>query len=288
MSAVVALRRPAVRYFGGKWHQAPFLVRLFPAHRTYVEPFGGGASVLLRKPKAPVEVLNDVDDNVVALYRVLADPQLSRQLAFDCYLTPFRSSVLADAFRVPDDADDLTRARKLVTRGALAYNSSVRPKTGSGAGIRPPQKSAGRGTTPAQDWATYRKSVPGFHARLREVRISQRPAIDVMRDHDGADTLHYCDPPYVPATRMAPDKGYRHEMTVQAHVELLEVLRSLRGYVVLSGYPSTLYDDTLVGWTRIDRSATDGGGNRRTESVWMNPRAAEATMSSEVRQLSLF
>src|SRR5882757_5330119 len=82
--------RPALRYHGGKWLMAPFIIRHFPAHRIYVEPFGGGASVLIRKARSYAEIYNDLDDEVVNVFRVLRDqgPQLREALQ----LTPFARS----------------------------------------------------------------------------------------------------------------------------------------------------------------------------------------------------
>ncbi|GGD28888.1 hypothetical protein GCM10011335_35080 [Aureimonas glaciei] len=77
-------------------------------------------------------------------------------------------------------------------------------------------------------------------------------------------------------------------MSVADHIRLLEVLRSLVGYVVLSGYDCPLYDDALKGRTRLDRVSIDNGGNRRVESIWLNPAATEASMSPDIRQYELF
>ncbi|WP_152047944.1 DNA adenine methylase [Aureimonas psammosilenae] len=147
------------------------------------------------------------------------------------------------ACRVSDDADDLERAHRLVVRGALARNSALHISTGSRAGIRQAEYKEGRGTTPAQDFATYRHSVPAFNRRLRDVVICQEDAVAVMRrydalsvlHYDALSVLHYVDPPYLPAARRAPQHGYRHELSAGGHDDLLDVLRSLRGYVALSG-----------------------------------------------------
>jgi DNA adenine methylase len=97
-----------------------------------------------------------------------------------------------------------------------------------------------------------------------------------MRQHDSETTLHYVDPPYVHASRKAGnERNYGDlEMDEQAHSALSECLHDLRGMVVLSGYPSSLYDKLYSGWSKVQRSAFADGARERTECLWFN-RAAE-------------
>ena len=85
--ATDAPKRPALRYYGGKWNLAPWIISHFPPHKNYVEPCGGAASVLLQKPRSPLETYNDLDGNVVNFFRVLRDKpeELIRQIE----LTPW-------------------------------------------------------------------------------------------------------------------------------------------------------------------------------------------------------
>lgn len=281
--------RPVLRWHGGKWLLAPWIIEHFPAHRIYVEPFGGAASVLLRKERAYAEVYNDLDDDVVTLFRVLQQPALAAELDRILRLTPFARA----EFEIGWDAtsDMVEQARRLIIRSFMGFGSNAHSDKGRGhktTGFR--ANSSRSGTTPAHDWKNYPDFLPAVIARMVGVVIERRPAIDVMAAHDGFSTLHYVDPPYLPETRNRanpydPKHQYRHEMTSADHHVLLAGLRGLAGMVVLSGYPHPLYDDALPDWRRVERQALADGARKRTEVLWMNPACVRAL---EAEQPSLF
>ncbi len=266
-------QRPAVRYHGGKWKLADWIIGQFSSHRIYTEAFGGGASVLLRKPRSYGEIYNDRDGEIVNLFRVLRDEgdKLLRALE----LTPFSR----DEFMLSYEShqDPLEQARRTLVRSYQGFGSAA--ICGEISGFRANCKRAG--TTPAGDWRNYPGAVPSLIDRLRGVVIENRDAIEVLRHHDGSDTLHYVDPPYVHSTRSKKTRGtvtrkaYRYEMDDEQHREMAEVLRSLTGTVVLSGYRCDLYDEIYSGWRRIDRTAMADGARGRTESLWLSKEARQ-------------
>lgn len=277
--------RPVLRWHGGKWKLAPWVIENLPPHRIYVEPFGGAASVLMRKERSYAEVYNDLDANVVNLFRVLRDPVRAAALTEMLRLTPFAREEHETAYT--DTSDELERARQLIVLAFMGFGSNGhnrRRKTGFRS------NSNRSGTTPAHDWVSYPHCIPAFVERLRGVVIESRPAIDVMRQHDSDETLHYVDPPYLPETRsglMHSSECYAHEMTTEEHVSLLAALKELRGMVVLSGYPAPLYDDALSSWTRIERKALADGARDRVEVLWLNPEASDSVEAARC-QIEMF
>jgi DNA adenine methylase len=117
--------------------------------------------------------------------------------------------------------------------------------------------------------------------RFRGVVIEHRDAIAVMAQHDSLETLHYVDPPYLPEVRSPGNKYdlkyrmYRHEMDADGHIALIDGLQQLEGMVAISGYPSSLYEEHLVGWKRSETTALADGARKRTEVLWLNPYATE-------------
>lgn len=262
--------RPVLRYHGGKWKLAKWIISHFPAHRVYVEPFGGGGSVLIQKPRSYAEVYNDRWDTVVNVFRVLRDPVKACELERLLRLTPYaRTEFEASYFEASDN--DIERARKTVLRSFCGFGSAS-TNGDFVTGFR--ANSNKSGTTPAHDWVNWPAEIQFFVARLRGVVIENKDAAEVIRQQDSPRTLHYLDPPYPHATRNM-DRGnaaYKFEMTDDDHRRLASEIRILQGMVVISGYASPLYDAELFpDWQRVERVALADGARERTEVLWLSP-----------------
>lgn len=284
----MTVTRPVLRYLGGKFRLAPWIIGFFPSHRVYVEPFGGAASVLLRKPRSMGECYNDLDGEVVNLFRVLRDSAMSAELCRQIVMTPFSREEYDDAFMSSDDA--VERARRLIVRSYMGHGSSSAVSAKS-TGFRASLVNRG-GALPAGEWPTLPAALEAVTKRLEGVLIEQRPALQVIDRYDEPDALIYLDPPYVTETRSQKRRGgkpfhaYNHEMSDQDHAELLERICDCRAAVVLSGYPNDHYDRVLTGWRRHQIDAHADGALDRTEVVWINPVCAER-LKAEQAQLSL-
>lgn len=268
--------RPVLRYHGGKWRLAPWIISHFPAHRIYVEPYGGAASVLMRKPRSFAEVYNDLEEDIVNVFRVLRDPETAetaealRELV---YLTPYSRSEFLQSYEPCDD--HVEQARRTISRAYMAHGTTSRKANGTGFRA----KNHRQNQAVSRSWATWPAHVASFVERLRGVTIEARPALEVIAQQDTPDTLFYLDPPYVLHTRTKGaahrrERAYGHNLTDADHAELAAVLLEIKGAAIISGYPCDLYDDLYSGWARVEKQAQiDGGGANRTEVLWISPRA---------------
>lgn len=266
--------RPVLRWHGGKWRLAPWIIEHFPRHRVYVEPFGGAASVLIRKPRCYAEVYNDLDGEVVNLFRVLRDPETGSRLRTALELTPFARDEFNESYK--KSADPLEQARRTVVRSFMGFGSNAHNRP---TGFRACSNRSG--TTPAHDWANYPAALTFLIERLGGVVIENRDALRVMLQHDSPETLHYCDPPYVFSSRADDEDDYRFEMSDEDHAVFAECVKRLEGMVIVSGYRTELYDSLFSEWHRIDRKAHADGARDRTESLWLNAQAAPTSLFAE-------
>lgn len=265
----MTINSPVIRYHGGKFRLATWVLDHFPPHRCYVEPFGGAAGVLIQKPRSYAEVYNDLDGDIVNLFRVLRSPDTAHQLLEQLVMTPYSREEFEQAWQPV--VDPVERARRIIIRAQMGFGSAGASKGKTGFRI---DTTRAYGT--AQHlWARYPDQITLVTQRLAGVLIENRDGIQVMKDHDAADTLHYVDPPYLHETRVESRSNnyYRHEMEDEDHVRLLDAIKQMKGMVVISGYLSELYQDALQGWsmnTTSARISAGRGGATRTECLWLN------------------
>ena len=269
--------RPICRYHGGKWKLADWIISNLPEHKVYVEPFGGAASVLLKKPRSYAEVYNDLDSEIVNLFKVARDN--GEQLAQIVELTPFSRVEFAGSYE--PTTDPLEQARRTLVRSYMGFGSAAASKKATGFRAN----SNRSGTTPSHDWANYPDALRLTIQRLRGVVIENKDAQSIMAQHDSKDTLFYVDPPYVAASRDAGG-DYLHEMDDEQHKLLSVFLHGLQGMVVLSGYESNLYDNAFAGWKRVERASFADGARPRVEVLWFNQAASDA-LADQTKQMTL-
>jgi DNA adenine methylase len=282
--------RPPLKWHGGKHYVASKVLEAMPRHLHYVEPYFGGGQVLFRrdradprlwwdgptsdgrKAKGVSEVVNDLDGDLMNFYGVLKDAGLLGQLKDWLDKTLFSEDEWRKAGEVlaGPPGDPVVRAGSLFVR--VRQSMSGRRDT-----FCPTTRTRLRGgrNGDVYAWQNAIDGLPAVHERLRDVRVLNRPALDVIRQEDQPATLFYLDPPYVHETRTSTEVYGRFEMTLGDHRELLETVRGCRGKVILSGYDNGLYNTVLSDWTRytqgLPNNAAGGASKRRmTEVLWCN------------------
>jgi len=262
-----------IKWHGGKHYLADWIIQHMPPHTHYVEPFFGGGSVLLRKdPEGVSEVANDLNGPLSTLWRVLADGAMFAEFCRIVEATPFSEQAhdasLPESWRDCDDVETAVRffVRARQSRQGLMKDFATLSRNRTRRGMNEQVSS----------WLTAIDGLPEVHARLKRVAILNRPAIDVIRQQDGPNTLFYLDPPYLHETRVTTS-DYTHEMSRSEHEVLLNVLESIKGKFLLSGYPSECYEAARLrnGWFSVEREIDNKASSARnkakkTEVLWAN------------------
>lgn len=254
--------RPMLEYHGGKWRLAPWIISHFPSHKKYVEPFGGGGSVLLRKSPSFKEVYNDLNGEVVNLFRQARDNGDALHRAVS--LTPYSREEFNRSFE-PCPDNPLEQARRTIIRSLFGFGTyGVSRKTTKDDVDRLTGYS---GAT--EKWASYPAALKKIVARLRCVNIENKDAMEVIDIYDSPETLFYVDPPYVSETRTGYADDYEFELSSDQHTKLSNKLNSVKGKVILSGYMCPLYEELYYGWATIQKTDHTDRAKERIETLWM-------------------
>lgn len=262
--------RPLVKYHGGKGRIFKWIVPLLPDHLTYCEPFGGAASVLLNKRKSNREIYSDLEETIVNLMSVVKNDletfkNIVEKIPYskEVYLK-YRDVYFSNGFKNLSSVDKavVTYVTKRMSRGGLCGTFSWSSRIYS------------TGPAEVHCWNSALNNLNLVHKRLKDVELYCDNAFNILKKYDSRDTLFYLDPPYLQSSRVSPNV-YLFEMTENQHCELAEICNGLQGKVLLSGYPSDLYNHLYKDW-RCERKETPNHSShskkkeKKIECLWMN------------------
>jgi len=267
------------------------LLPLIPYDEVFVDVFGGGGSVLLNRRSSPVDVYNDLDGNLVNLFRVMQHPQHSAELERRLRSTLYSKAEFVKAIAIirgeVAPSDDIEQAWAMFVNMNQSVVGRVIRTQGNWA--RAAISVSGESAVIA-GWKSIIRRMPQIYERLSMVLIEDRDAIECVQYWDGPHTVLYVDPPYVHDTRVE-DTYYAHEMTNEQHESLIDALVDAQGRVVVSGYDHPIYNRLDEGgWDRVEittvthmtasqRSKGEGWDREvkprgeRTEVIWLNQKA---------------
>lgn len=267
--------KPILKYPGAKWSRAPWIIKHFPEHTRYLEPYAGSAAVFFSKDPVEHEVLGDTNRSLTNLFEVIRER--AEELAWMIEMTPWSEDEYASYERPAQydgSGDMLEDARRFLVRTWQAHGT----KLGSTCGWR--HKGIASNSSTTRLWRKLPERILAVVDRLKDAEIRNRPALELIEYYRHPSYLIYVDPPYLLSTRTY--NLYPNEMTDSEHVQLLDALDKHPGPVVLSGYAHPLYDERLSHWDRLSMLALAEHGQARTEVLWLNQKAARC------QQLPLF
>lgn len=245
-----------------------------PDHKTYLEPFFGSGAVFFNKEKSPIETINDLDSSVVNLFRVIRDNP--EELAYKIQFTPLSREEYYQSYEDPDPAKtEIEQARMFLIRCWQAIGAKTSDRTGWRSLI------SSNGPDTAKEWDRLPEKILKVTERLKEAQIENQPAAKLIERYKKDNVLIYADPPYVLETRTK--RHYKHEMNMDDHLTLLDLLDKHPGPVILSGYEHEVYNDILKDWHKESLQVLAEAGAKRNEILWINPVAAE-----QVQQMNMF
>lgn len=259
-----------IKYFGGKGCMYKQILQHFPSpgtYNTYIEPFGGAYNIGLRAAgNIPIEIYNDLEQNVYSLYKVLSDKELFKKFKKKCdqiyYLSDLRLEAkhkLLEKLSIVDRAFYYFYFNRLSHNGVggFSINTSIR---------RNMSKSV-------SDILSSIDRLPELHDRLAKVIVTNMDGISLLKKYSLPGVFFYCDPPYEQSTRTST--RYKTDMDRKQHIEFLNACINSNAMLLISGYDCDLYSIlTKNQFTKIQFTVNTISGNKqpktKTETLWKN------------------
>ena len=270
--------RAIFRYPGSKWSIADWIISHFPEgyeKMVYLEPFCGSGAVFFNKNPGAVETVNDMESDIVNLFRVLRERPNDLKRVLE--LTPYSREEYDLSFEPCDEP--VEKARRFMVKTTQAIGAKMDGKCG----WRNHKQMKIGGT--ACKWGGITETIDTAAARLRGdtthlVQIEHSDALQLIRRYNFPEVLMYLDPPYVLSTRKG-GKLYRYEMDDAGQAELLDLIKASRAKIIISGYDCDLYNTALAGWKKDSTMAQTTSAEMAQETIWMN-------YEPPMRQISIF
>lgn len=252
---------PVLKWPGAKWRIADRIIERFPPHGSYVEPFFGSGAVFFRKHPSDTETINDIDGEVVNLFRVIRDA--ADELCKAMEMTPYSREEYSQSRR--ECKDPVERARKFLVRtwqgfGGKTYSRPSWAMDRTNSVFRP------------KYWSQLPERIRDIVQRLKMAQIEHLDARELIPLYNREDALIYVDPPYPRSARQSKERFYECELSEEEdHAEILRLCKKHRGPCIISSYRNELYDGMLEDWEVAAFQVATHNSGSATEVIYMNP-----------------
>lgn len=225
---------------GGKFYYAEKIISLFPLHKCYCEVFGGAGHVLFAKPPSKIEVFNDLNENIFNFFMITRDEEKSKKLIKALSDLPYSFKLYQQWVNEPLPEDEIER----ITRWFYILILSFGAKYGGSFGYSI-QRNHAKSFHSAIERIKYVKE------RFKYVILENRDFREILKRYDSPDTLFYLDPPYH-KVKQEYYSVHHHinfpPFTEKDHHDLAELLKKVKGKVILSYFPTKLIMELYNGW----------------------------------------
>lgn len=274
------LKSPISR-MGGKFFLRHWLNAYIPPHILYCEPFVGAGHLLFAKDPSPVEVINDIDNHLIAFFKVIQNTETREALIDRLNYMPY-SRFLWQEFRakwkqgfIPDDPIESAYQWFYLNRATFSGDQE-------NGGFAVPSCT---GRNPSMSFANAIESFNLIARRLKGVTIENLNYSDCIQRYDSSDTLFFCDPPYL----NTGDYYGRGNFTYDDHQALAKLLYGVTGKVMITHSQNGLYDDLYRGWYRFEYESFKG--SHKAQAGTEKPKTVEVVycnFNPEQKQNELF
>lgn len=261
-----------IPWMGGKRRLADVILPKFPEHTCYVEPFAGGAALFFLKSPSEVEVLNDINGELVNLYRVVKHHLEEFVRQFKWALSS-RQVYEWHQKTPPDTMTDIQRAARFYYLQKLAFGGKVDGQNFGTATTSPPRLNLLR----------LEEDLSQAHLRLSRTYIEHLPWHKAIEKYDRPHTLFYCDPPYWET------EGYGVDFPLAEYHRLATVARETAGSMIISVNDHPAMREAFEGLATeeagISYTVGGGAGSEARELVIWNQKAASAPRQPSMQSM---
>lgn len=271
------LLKSCINRVGGKAYLSQWLCSFLPEHTLYCEPFAGGAKLLFSKKPSKIEILNDIDNNLVNLYRVIQNNEKRHKLVDILNETPYSRSIF-QSWKYGDKTalDDIEKVARYFFLCKASFAGDVER-----GGFAVPSKATGR--NPAM---TYQKSIDALEhiaKRLKGVTIECLDYQECIRRYDSPESLFYIDCPYY-----GHEDYYGDSFTEKDHYELSSILHSIKAKVMLSHYECDTYNRLYSDWCKYTYQSFKGSHKSTGEEKPKTIEVLYCNFEPQIKTRSLF
>ncbi|MBP8813916.1 MAG: DNA adenine methylase [Laribacter sp.] len=240
---------PVIPWLGGKRRLAKYILPKFRPHTCYVEPFCGAAALFFTKEPAKVEVINDINGDLVNLYRVIKHhpEEFARQFK---WALSSRQIFKWMQITPEETLTDIQRAGRFYYLQKLCFGAKIESRTFGTAATAPPKLNLMR----------LEEDISAAHLRLSRACIEHLDWAEVIRKYDRPGTLFYCDPPYWGT------EGYGVDFPLTEYHRLADLARGIQGQMIISVNDIPEMREAFAGLTidSVDITYTVGSTRKKT------------------------